>query len=206
VGGNDVAADDGRCEREAAAAEAETAIEMPGMRWTRLKSRLEALRAPALRKRVALHQARYRYTREEIGRIWVTVDGREVASFDTSTYIRRRAELGADLFEIRRAEAPDRPPDHAAYLETDDRAREILREAGQYDDYEAIVDLEAYLSLPIEDALKSPSPLVRGLAVIDRRVGKRRLRTLEVGPLEHGLVQQLFLLRCEAEGVDIPPW
>jgi hypothetical protein len=135
----------------------------------------------------------------------VTVDSREVASFDTSTYIRRRAELGGDLFEIRRAETPDQPPDHAAYLETDDRAREILRRAGQYDDYEAIVDLEAYLSLPIDDALTSPSPLVRALAVIDRRVGKRRLRTLQVGPLEHALVRQLYLLRCEAEGIDIQP-
>ena len=102
------------------------------MRWTKLKSSLEALRAPTLRGRVALHQARYRYTREEVGRIWVTVDGREVASFDTSTYIRRRAELGADLFEIRRAETPGRAPDHAAHLETDDRARDILRRAGQY--------------------------------------------------------------------------
>jgi hypothetical protein len=178
---------------------------MPRIRWSKLKGSLDALRAPKLRKRVALHQARYRYTREEIGRIWVTVDSREVASFDTSTYIRRRTELGGDLFEIRRAETPDQPPDHAAYLETDDRAREILRRAGQCDDYEAIVDLEAYLSLPIDDALTSPSPLVRALAVIDRRVGKRRLRTLQVGPLEHALVRQLYLLRCEAEGIDIQP-
>lgn len=67
------------------------------MRWTKLKSSLEALCAPTLRERVAPHQARYRYTREEIGRIWVTVDGREVASFDTSTYI-RRASRGIEAF------------------------------------------------------------------------------------------------------------
>ena len=152
------------------------------MRWSKLTSSLEALRVPALAKRVSIHQARYRYTREEVGRVWVTVDGREVASFDTSTYMRRRAELG-----------------------TDDRAREMLRRRGQYDDYEAIVDLEAYLSLPIDEALTSPSPLLRALAVIDRRVGKRRLRTLAVGPLEHPLVRQMYLLRCEAEGVDIQP-
>jgi hypothetical protein len=55
------------------------------MRWSKLTSSLEALRAPAVRDRVALHQARYRYTREEVGRVWVAVDGREVASFDTSS-------------------------------------------------------------------------------------------------------------------------
>ena len=104
------------------------------MRWSQLKTNLEALRAPALKKRVGLHQARYRYTLEEVGRIWLTIDSREIASFDTSS---------------------------------------------QYDDYQALADLKAYLLLSIDDALKSPSPLTRGLAVIDRRVGRRRLRSLD---------------------------
>jgi hypothetical protein len=95
------------------------------MRWSKLKSSLDDLRAPALRGRVALNQARYRYTREEVGRIWITVDGREVASFDTSTYIRRRAELGDDLFESRRTETPGRAPDHATYLEAEWRAVQL---------------------------------------------------------------------------------
>lgn len=128
------------------------------MRWSRLKSSLDALRAPAVRDRVALYQARYRYTREEVGRIWVTIDGREVASFDSY--------------------AP-------------------------YDDYQALADLEAYLAIPIDEALASPSPLLRALAVVDRRVGKRRLRALDIGPAEHALVRELYALRCEAEGIEI---
>ena len=127
------------------------------MRWSQLKSRLESLRAPALGKRVSLHQARYRYALEEVGRIWLTIDGREIASFDTSSR--------------------------------------------DYDDYRALEDLKRYLTLPIDDALKSPSPLVRGLAVIDRRVGKRRLRSLDIGPDEHPLVRELYQLRREAEGI-----
>ena len=130
------------------------------MRWSRLKSSIDAFRAPSVRDRVALYQARYRYTREEVGRIWVTVDGREVASFDTS--------------------AP-------------------------YDDYQALADLEVYLANPIDEALASPSPLLRALAGVDRRVGKRRLRTLDVGPGEHPLVRELYGLRCEAEEIEITP-
>lgn len=171
------------------------------MRWSKLKSNLEALRAPAVAGRVALHQARYRYTNEEVGRVWLTVDGREIASFDTSTYVRRRAELQAQLLEHRAAETPTGASDRVASLEADERAREILRRAGQYDDYEAIADLEAYLSLTIDDALASPSPLVRALAMVDRRIGKRRLRSMRVGQEEHPLVTLLYLLRCEAEGV-----
>ena len=172
------------------------------MPWSRVRRAVEDLFAPSLRRRVALHQARYRRTREEVGRIWVEVDGREIASFDTSSYVRRRDELGKQLFEIRRAESGKRAPEYAAYLETDRQARDILRRAGESDDYEALIDLEAYLSLPIEEALASPSPLVRGLALIDRRVGKRRLRAIELGQREHPLVRELYALRCAAEGVE----
>jgi hypothetical protein len=126
------------------------------MRWSQLKTRLIERCAPGLRKHVAVHQARYRYTREEVGRVWLTIDGREVVSFDASTY----------------------------------------------NDFGALVDLEAYLSLTIDAALTSPSPLVRALAVIDRRVGKRKLRSLKMDS-EHPLVRELYLLRCKAEGVDV---
>ena len=69
------------------------------MKWSRLRSLLEERLAPSLRGRVALHQARYRYTLEESGRVWITVDGREVASFDTASYIARRHDIGAGIRE-----------------------------------------------------------------------------------------------------------
>ena len=67
------------------------------MPWRQLASALRERVALPLRERIALHQARYRYTREEVGRVWITVDGREIAQFDTSSYVRRRAELAGDL-------------------------------------------------------------------------------------------------------------
>lgn len=174
------------------------------MPWRQLASALRERVALPLRERIALHQARYRYTREEVGRVWITVDGREIAQFDTSSYVRRRAELAGDL----RAANGLRPFGDAGgqreYLDADAAAVDILRRAGQYDDYGALADLEAYLSLPIENALGSPSPLVRALAVVDRRVGKRRLRAiLPRMEGEHALVVELFQLRCAAEGIRI---
>jgi hypothetical protein len=53
------------------------------MQWSKLRSTLEARFAPALRGRVTLHQARYRHSREEVGRIWLAVDGAELAAFPT---------------------------------------------------------------------------------------------------------------------------
>jgi hypothetical protein len=54
------------------------------------------------------------------------------------------------------------------------------------------------VSSSLEDALASPSPFIRALALLDRRVGKRRLRLMEVEN-EHPIVRELFALRWTAE-------
>ena len=174
---------------------------MGRMPWRQLTTALRERITPSLRTRVALHQARYRYTREEVGRVWLTVDGREIVQFDTSSYVRRRAELTGELREANGLRPYGDPGGHPDYLAADAAAVDILRRAGQYDDYSALVDLESYLSLSIQDALDSPSPLIRGLAMIDRRVGKRRLRAMRSMNDESSFVRELYDLRCEADGI-----
>jgi hypothetical protein len=158
--------------------------------------------APSVRARIDLHQARYRYTLEESGRVWVTVEGREVASFDTASYVARRHIVAAGIREANGLRPYGNAGGHAAYIEADAQAEDILRRAGEYDDNRALEDLEAYLSMSIEDALASPSPLVRALASVDGRVGKRRLRTLAAERGHHPLVRALLTARCEAEKVQ----
>lgn len=79
-----------------------------------------------------------------------------------------------------------------------------LRAAGELSDDAALRDLEQYLTLTVETALVSPSPLIRALAVLDRRLGKRRLRALAFPPDEHPLVRAMFALRCDVEGIRHP--
>jgi len=43
--------------------------------------------------------------------------------------------------------------------------------------------------------------LIRAFAMLDSRLGKRRLRTLRLANDEHPLVRQFYDLRCEAEGI-----
>jgi hypothetical protein len=59
------------------------------------------------------------------------------------------------------------------------------------------------LSLTVEDMLEHNNPVIRALAIIDARYGKRRLATF--APItEHQLVQTLHTLRCDAEGIAAP--
>ena len=175
------------------------------MRWSKLKSGLAELRAVSVAGRLAIHQARYRHSREELGRVWLTIDGNEIASFETARYARRHAELAAELFALRRDQSAGRAPGIVAFNEVQSDAEEILRRDGAYDDSRALADLEAYLSMSLEQALTSSTPLLRALAMTDRRLGKRRLRSLQVGSGEHELVRALYQLRCEAEGIATEP-
>ena len=56
------------------------------------------------------------------------------------------------------------------------------------------------LSLSIERMLKHRSPIVRGLALLDQRCGKRRLARFDAAA-EHPFVQDMLEFRCAAEGI-----
>jgi hypothetical protein len=170
------------------------------MQWSKLRSSIEARFAPALRGRVSLHQARYRHAREEVGRIWIAVDGRELASFATGARWRQVREAADRLMDERAAwGSPE------AYEAAVGEAAAAVREAGTFADDDALVELEAYLSLPVAEALGSPSPLQRALAVLDARVGKRRLAALLAEPDGHALVRAVLEVRCAADGIRPRP-
>lgn len=64
--------------------------------------------------------------------------------------------------------------------------------------YEALRD---YPDSDIEKALGAADVVVRGLAMIDRRVGKRRLQRMDISN-DAPFVQFLYRLRCEVENIN----
>jgi hypothetical protein len=171
------------------------------VKWTKLKAAIESRFAKSVRRRVTCHQARYRSSHEELGRIWIAVDGHQIAEFSSAKGLRRRSELADQIREVSGNPQYGIPGQDELYHLADRQARAIGRRAGEQTDDEVLDELAESLSLSLEGALSSPSPLVRGLALLDRRLGKRRLRQLAFGVREHPLVQALYRIRCEADGV-----
>src|SRR6266542_2558251 len=73
------------------------------------------------------------------------------------------------------------------------------RGPGQHDQWSLHDGLTAYLDLKIDQALVGRDPLHRALAMIDRRLGRRKFETLNLSADEHPLVRQLHELRAAAE-------
>src|SRR5687768_13245582 len=165
------------------------------MRWSQLKHRAEALLAETLNGRVAYYSTRYRKDHDREGRGWITVDGVQV--FDMSTLRAWAAQHAATKKALGVHERwkwerwPYRDdPGYWSYwydkAEADRVARGVL---ARWDFNQALFD---YLNLSLEDALASSNVVVRALAVLDRRLGRRRFEKLQLSNDEHPLVQGFY--------------
>jgi hypothetical protein len=142
------------------------------MQWSQLRKRVEAEFAEELGGRVSVHVTRH-HERSRSGRGWITVDGKEVANFcDWSVYYPNPRHR------------PSRKDDLAGYGE--------LR---AWDFKEACWSL---VHEGVERALASGQPLRLALAVLHRKVGKRRLLQIAAEAELHPLVRYLVELRLEA--------
>lgn len=144
------------------------------MQWSQLRKRVEAELAEELGGRVSAHFTRH-HERSRPGHGWITTDGKEIANFcDWSVYYPN----------------PDHWPSHKDKL-------------AAYGELRAWDFKEACWSLihdGVEPALASGEPLRLALAVLHRKVGRRRLQQLAVQNDLHPLVRHLVQLRLEAAG------
>lgn len=130
--------------------------------------------------------AGYRKAYEARGRAWLTVDGQEVSSFCEFTFENAWRDAG-------RRERPTGWP-------FTDSAYEAIRAAGLTDKVDLLDAMGTVIGSSIDQLLESPDPLVRALAMLDRRLGKRRLARIDCSS-EHPLVATMHRTRCDAEGV-----
>ena len=152
------------------------------MQWSKLKARVRSLICPELREVIDFHVTSYRKAHSWISESWITVDGKRVFDCGSRTYGRELA------YELLRNVDEEPPFD----------LREVLKRREIHEPQHMGDGLRAYLELSIDDALASENPFIKAFAMIDRRVGKRRLSKLQIEPEEHSLVKTFYQLRCES--------
>ncbi|WP_314584073.1 hypothetical protein [Paenibacillus terrigena] len=142
------------------------------MQWSKLKKRIESNFSEELKDRVTLFSTWYKQGGSpQRGRASVLLDKIEIYEANTDKWIMNR---------VNNEEVND----------------DILIERLEFHKL-----LEQYLNLSIEEALESKHVLIQGLAIIDKRLGKRRLINMNI--IENQFVKKLYSLRCEIEGISI---
>ncbi len=150
------------------------------MQFSIIKKRVEQLLASSLQGRIAFHAAVYRI-QDSPSRVWVTFDGEEILGADDFRFEREVDRR----YALRAAQLPEKPDGalwQSDWLEQSHAlSAEIERQVkqdGYLANYEMQQDLLQYPNLAFEQALVHPHPFIRGIARLDRRLGKRRFLSL----------------------------
>ncbi|SDH43578.1 SF0329 family protein [Desulfosporosinus hippei] len=163
--------------------------------WSKIKQLLESNICATLQGRISLNLTNYRSNnkREPESRFWISLDKKDIFSISKLKWLREWQEVRKELLADR---------DVNANLDVYDQAEEILKNRGFYylDDVEK--SLRDYLSTPFDDALQSRNMIIKGLTMIDRRLGKRRLISITLLPNEFDFVIKMYKIRCESEEIE----
>lgn len=185
------------------------------MSWSKLKQNLESFLCPALQGRVEYLATSYRYLPDKAGLCNLAVDKKNVLNMgDTANFIRwYQSELeikndpdiqipvyDEDLEAVRREFKGNVPEDRLLVIATSRKkseyAKALLSAQSTLCKSNFIVIATKFLSASIEESLESDEILLNVLALIDRRVGKKRILTMsEKMKFKHPIVQYFYELR-----------
>jgi hypothetical protein len=160
------------------------------MRWSKLRSLAVERFAEPLQGRLDIHSAAYGNC--SCGHAWLTLDGAVIANFCT------RAHANAEYV------IPRQDPDSRFTFAANAMYDEQLATYGERSRQDVYRTLWGFVhSVSVEEALASDDMLLQALAIVDARVGKRRLAQLDPETL-HPLCGYLLMLR-RGEARDLTP-
>ena len=162
------------------------------MQWSQLRKQLRDRLAPSVATNIDFHQTRYRHAHDQEGEFWMTAGDQRIFSAGSLSYLSALGTLRAS-YRVEGETAAQACTRAWQVMEGGDR---ILLEQMHR-------DLLWSLSQPVDRMLEHGNPVIRALALGDRRFGKRRLVTFDPRN-EHHLVQHVHRLRCSVEGIVTP--
>lgn len=165
------------------------------MQWSKLKRNIETFFADSVKGRVGLHITRYRTMHDHDGRAWITLDGKEIINM---------VHIWKWLYEVdKRAALKAGEPDLRKWQNFEEYREETEKELENesfFTQSHLGGAMHEYQSLSAEEILTSENPIIRAIGMLDRRIGVRRLKKVDVKS-EHPLVVATYVFRCEAEGI-----
>lgn len=182
------------------------------MSWSKLKRRLESFLSPALVGRVEYRATSYRYAMNKSGDCYIAVDKKNVFNMsDTTSSIRwyqTEQEIKSDpelqipisneeIEGVRSDTKGTVPEDRLVVIARSRKitvlAKELLSAQTSLSKSNFVVTANKFLSTSIEESLESNDILLNVLALVDRRLGKKRILNMaEKIKLKHPIVQYFY--------------
>jgi len=162
------------------------------MQWSKRKKKVEGLFSKTVQGRVELRSTHYRGAHDETGRGYITFDKHQIWSMCTLSFYSIEYDRVEEI--LKRESTTLYEAQKVAYNE--------LSCEGKFNQYTYYDSLDEYCNNAIETSLTSKNLLIRCLAMLDSRLGKRRLRTLDISE-ESKKVIEFYKIRWECEQLPI---
>lgn len=189
--------------------------------WSKVKQQLEGFLAPTLANRIDYIASSYKISPDKSGKSHITVDKVQIFAVNSAQsnikwYKTEQDVKNDNAIEISVTEGEiesvrktggDKIPEErliviAKSKKSGDVAKQIM--AAQTNLYKSNFydDAAKYLTSSVEECLASENILLTIFGLMDRRVGKKRLRNMrEEMKTKHPIVQFFYALRCEVEKI-----
>lgn len=184
--------------------------------WSKVRQQLQGFISPDLENRIEYRASSYRYLHDKSGSCYMTVDKNEIFVMQNMKYNIRWyyneqevikdyentvvvMQTEIDAFKAREGSKipEDRIPLIIRKRKTAEIAKNIIKEQTVLSKSNFFDVVNTFLTTSVESSLNSDSILLNVLAIVDRRVGKNRLRKMEQQINEkHPIVQYFYHVRC----------
>ncbi|WP_298022980.1 hypothetical protein [uncultured Dysosmobacter sp.] len=168
--------------------------------WSGIRNKLEKdYLCPSLRGHIRYYAVSYSKSDDHEGRAAILLDGVEVLRSNYYAY--------AEKYWTRYQEIKERIPEEDTPRRTFQLAHMGALRAGCFDNWTLYEAFHIFDNQSIEKSLACENPLVRIFALLDRRLGKRRLLALaETMEQELDWVRVFYVIRMQAEGLTGGEW
>ncbi|MCD1260341.1 hypothetical protein B5M42_016130 [Paenibacillus athensensis] len=185
------------------------------MTWSKIKQQLESFLSPALQGKVEYRATGYRYLPDKAGICYMAVDKKNILNMNDATTLIRwytseqeiKNDAGIEipisqeqLAAVRTSMGDKIPKERLIVIARSqalsELAKELMAAQAALSKSDFITVATRFLSSPIEQSLESKEMLLNILALVDRRVGKKRIVHMsETIQLKHPAVQYFIKIR-----------
>jgi len=171
------------------------------MRWSQIRKQVREFICPELRAIVDFHVTGYRKAHDDVGEAWITVDGNKVFGAGFYKWWNAFGKLCAsrDCLEPQSINNSGFATFSKLYRDTEQN----LQNQGLYATDHLICALTDYLNMSLNDAIESKNHLTRAIAMLDRRLGKRRFSKVIIRESDLPIVKLFYQMRAVVISSDV---
>jgi len=188
--------------------------------WSKVKQQMEGFLAESLSERIQYAASSYRYLKDKPGQCYLKADGVEVFALKRQvegiTWYQNEQEIkkqqniicyaSSEEIDTLHAAKPKIPEERLRVIIVDQKVTEcaklIYEAQNQLLKSDFMNKAAEYMASSLEKSIEGNDILLNVFALIDRRMGKSRLRKLrDKMTQKHPVVQYFYQMRCQAERI-----